>query len=49
MKAEVAAVLSLYLKPLQRIGWLTFNEKQSYLFTRTLIGLKLYISLHHSR
>ena len=34
MAVEVAAVLSLYLKPLQEIGRLTFNEKQSYLFTK---------------
>lgn len=31
------------LKPLQRNGWLTFNEKQSYLFTKSLIGFKLFI------
>ena len=31
------------LKPLQRHARVTLNEKQSYLFTRTLIGLKVYI------
>ena len=31
------------LKPLQRHAWITLNEKQSYLFTTTLIGLKVFI------
>ena len=43
VKAELSMILNLYLKPLQRNGWTTLNEKQSYLFTKTLIGFKLYI------
>ena len=31
------------LKPLQRHAWVSLNEKQSYLFTPTLIGLKVFI------
>ena len=32
------------LKPLQRRAWMTLNEKQSYLFTTTLIGPKVLLS-----
>ena len=37
------------LKPLPRHAWITLNEKQSYLFTTTLIGLKVFIVPHHSK
>ena len=41
---ELTASSQTYiLKPLQRHAWITLNEKQSYLFTTTLIGLKVFI------
>ena len=44
LELELTASSQTYiLKPLQRHAWITLNEKQSYLFTTTLIGLKVFI------